>query len=618
MADCMTHRGPDDEGFYFDRWIGLGFRRLSIIDVEGGHQPISNEDGSVWVTFNGEIYNFRELRRELEQLGHAFSTHSDTEVIVHGYEQWGVDCLSRLNGMFGLAIWDARYRRLLLARDHFGVKPLYYHDDGSCLRWASELKALCSDPAVPREVDRNALDLFLSLRFVPSPLTLLLGVQKLAPGHRLIADRDRRVVERYWRPQPRIDERLEENDHIALLQERFENAVRRQMVSDVPIGALLSGGLDSAAVVAVMAQCADERVRTFSVGFTDAAHLNELEDARKTAAIFGTEHYELPLTSTDFVEGLAQAIHFLEEPISSVSPLSMHLVCQLARQHVKVVLTGQGADEPFCGYHRYLGERYGTAYRRIPAVIRHRLIQPVIATLPRNERLKRAASCLDSDDLVERFTEVYAVFPRALRAKLWRDSERPRDFERLVPGIVRYWREGIEDLHPLAQMSFIDARLSLSDDFLIYGDKMAMAASVEARVPFLDLDMMAAAEGVPPVLRIHAGQRKYIYRKVVAKWLPKEILARPKRGFDAPTDRWFRGDLAAFLDRTLLGADAACSTYFNADVIRLLLTNHVAGSQDYRRQIYNLLVFELWHRQFIGGEEPQRRTDSLPVLGSSQ
>jgi asparagine synthase (glutamine-hydrolysing) len=604
MANRMSHRGPDDEGFYFDRSVGLGFRRLSIIDVEGGHQPIANEQGTVWVTFNGEIYNFRTLRTELEQRGHVFATRTDTEVIVHGYEEWGDDCVTHFNGMFGLAVWDAGRDRLLLARDHFGVKPLYYFDDGVRLSWASELKALLANPSIPREVDSEALDLFLSFRFVPSPFTMLRGVRKLAPGHRLVVERGGCRVERFWRPSLQLDESLSEADYIALLQERLEAAVRRQMMSDVPIGALLSGGLDSAAVVAIMSKYSNHPVRTFSVGFTDGGQLNELDDARKTASLFGTEHHGLALGSTDFVEGLAQAIWHLEEPISSVSPLLMYLVCRLAREHVKVVLTGQGADEPFCGYHRYLGERYGAAYRRLPALLRHHLIQPLVGSLPRRERLKRAVDCLDSDDPVERFTDVYAVFSRASRAKLWRSGQRPRAFEHLAPQIVGYWRQGVEHLDPLVQMSFIDARLSLSDDFLIYGDKMSMAASVEARVPFLDLEMMAAAEALPPASRIRGFQRKYIYRKVVAKWLPKEILARPKRGFDAPTDRWFRHELVDLLKRVLLSSSAACPVYFDPDQIQTLLQAHVAGRQDNRRQLYNLLVFELWHRQFISEEGP--------------
>lgn len=613
MAARMSHRGPDDDGFYFDRSLGLGFRRLSIIDVAGGHQPMPNENATVWVTLNGEIYNFRELRFELEQLGHVFRTRSDTEVVVHGYEEWGDECVTHLNGMFGLAVWDAPRQRLLLARDHFGVKPLYFFANEARVAWASEIKALLADPSIPREVDREALDLFLSFRFVPSPSTMLRGIRKLAPGHRLVADRDGHRVERYWRQPPGAETQLDETAYIALIQERLEGAVRRQMMSDVPIGALLSGGLDSAAVVAIMTRHASKPVHTFSVGFTDGAELNELDDARRTATLFGTDHHALALASTDFVDGLAQAIWYLEEPISSVAPLSMYLVCRLAREHVKVVLTGQGADEPFCGYHRYLGERYGAAYRRIPAGLRQHILEPLVNALPRAERLKRAAACLNSEDVVDRFTAIYAVFDQALRANLWRASERPRDFERLAPRVIEYWRGGIETLDPLVQMSFIDARLSLPDDFLIYGDKMAMAASVEARVPFLDLELMATAESLPPSLRIRGPQRKYIYRKVVSKWLPRELLARPKRGFDAPTGRWFRHDLASFMERALLSNDSACPTYFNPDVMRDLLRSHVSGQRDHRRQLYNLLVFELWHRQFISGEAPADVALSFPA-----
>ena len=271
---------------------------------------------------------------------------------------------------------------------------------------------------------------------------------------------------------------------------------------------------------------------------------------------------------------------------------------------MKVVLTGQGADEPFCGYHRYLGERYGGAYRRLPTGIREGFLRPLMRTLPLNERLQRAVAYLNSDDVVSRFVDVYAVFDRESRMKLWRASERPPALDRLAPDVVQYWRDGSESLDPLVQMSFIDARLSLPDDFLLYGDKMSMAASVEARVPFLDLDLMAAAEALPSSFRIRRWQRKYIYRKVVAKWLPPDILARPKRGFDAPTHRWFRGDLAAFLQRTLLSATAACPVYFNPDEVTTLLRDHIAGRRDNRRRLYNLLVFELWHRQVIGGETP--------------
>lgn len=598
MTGRMTHRGPDDEGFHFSNTVGLGFRRLSIIDIQGGHQPISNEDGSIWVTLNGEIYNYRELRVDLEACGHVFRTRTDTEVIVHGYEEWGDDCVSHFNGMFGLAVWDSRLERVLLARDHFGVKPLYYCSNAERLSWASEIRALLADPSIPSVVERESIDQFLRFRFVPSPATMLRGVFKLPPGHRLLADRKGSRVERYSCPRRGATEVLSERDYVVLLQDRLETAVRRQMMSDVPVGALLSGGLDSAVVVAIMKQCAKNPVHTFSVGFEDGGVLNELEDARRTAALFGTEHHMLTLTSGDFVEGLEETIWKLEEPIGSISALSMYRVCALAHQHVKVVLTGQGADEPFCGYQRYLGERYGGAYRRVPRIVRRWLVEPLVQSLPGTERLKRAVMCLGEQDVVPRFASVYSMFGEALLASLWRPSECPEGTEEAARRVVRYWQDGIEDRDPLVQMSFIDSRLSLSDDFLTYGDKMAMAASVEARVPFLDLDMMAATEGLPASLRVRRWQRKYIYRKVVAKWLPKEIMMRPKRGFDAPTGLWFRETLSGFLRQTLLSTSSVCPAYFNPDVIQRLLGDHMSGQRDHRQQIYSLLVFELWHRQF--------------------
>jgi asparagine synthase (glutamine-hydrolysing) len=489
MLSEIVHRGPDEEGQYLDGPIALGIRRLSIIDVEGGHQPLSNEDGTVWVVLNGEIYNFQDLRRELEAKGHVFKTRSDTEVIVHGYEEWGDDCVSHLNGMFGLAVWDAKKQRLLLARDHFGVKPLYYYADRSRLAWASEIKALLVDSTIPREVDRRALDLYLTFRFVPSPHTMFANIRKLAPGHRLIQDATTCRVERYFHP-PKEQQRdhLSESDWIALLQERLEKAVRRQMISDVPIGALLSGGVDSGAVVAIMSQLTDHPVRTFTVGFADSDDINELKEARATAALFGTEHEEVILGSLDYQDLLQKAIWHMDEPIATTSALAMYSVCRLAREQVTVVLTGQGADEPFAGYPRHWGERYGSLYRGLPPLLRDRTIRPLIEALPRQERLKRAARSLAIENITERFAKVYAVFSETMKQELWQPGMLPEGRFEHVCEVIDYWRTGMENADPLVQMTYVDTRLSLSDDLLTYGDKMSMAASIEARVPFLDLD----------------------------------------------------------------------------------------------------------------------------------
>jgi asparagine synthase (glutamine-hydrolysing) len=599
MVRTLIHRGPDDDGFYFDRELALGMRRLSIIDVAGGHQPIHNEDASVWIVFNGEIYNYPELRNELISKVHSFYTHSDTEVVVHCYEEWGDDCVLRLNGIFAFAIWDRTKRRLLLARDHFGVKPLYYYDDGTRLVWASEIKSLLIDPTIPRQVDLAALDLFLTFRFVPSPQTMFDGIRKLPPGHRLICDDHGCKLERYWNPRPQVDLALNESDYILLLQERLEQAVRRQMISDVPIGALLSGGVDSGVIVAIMSQQTELPVRTFTVGFKDSPDVDELTNARITANLFRTQHLEVVLNSLDYQQLLEKIIWHLDEPIGTTSALAMYCICELAHQHVKVVLTGQGVDEPLAGYPRYLGERYGGIYRHIPTFLRDRVLSPIIESLPRQERIKRAVRSLGMLDTAKRFEQVYAVFTNEVKSALWREGNGSFANGNAAREIINYWRGGVEHLEPMAQMAFVDARLSLADDLLLYGDKMSMAVSVEARVPFLDLDYMAIAEALPVSLRLRGLTHKYIHKKAIAKWLPPTIINRPKYGFDTPVDRWFRSELSGYVRETLLAADSACRNFFNAQAIAGLLHNHMSGRQDNRRQLFSLLMFELWHRQFI-------------------
>jgi asparagine synthase (glutamine-hydrolysing) len=599
MLSTLIHRGPDDQGEYVEGPVALGSRRLSIIDVQGGHQPISNEDGTVWVVLNGEIYNFKELRRELEGKGHVFATHTDTEVIVHGYEEWGDECIPRLNGIFGLAVWDSRLRRLLLARDHFGVKPLYYHDDGQRLTWASEIKAILVDSGIPRRVDVDALDLYLTFRFVPSPRTMFAHISKLAPGHMLIKDEAGCRVERYFLPPPAATQQFTEREWIELLQQRLEEAVKRQMMSDVPIGALLSGGVDSGVVVAIMSQLTDRPVRTFTVGFEGNDDINELDEAQRTAALFGTVHEHVLLTSINYQEMLQKVVWHLDEPIATMSALAMYSVCKLARDHVTVVLTGQGADEPFAGYPRHFGERYGALYRYLPTALRERVIRPLVESLPRRERLKRAVRSLGTDDITQRFAQVYAVFSEPMKAALWQPGFVKQEGLQRVHEVVDYWRAGVKDLDPLVQMAYVDVRLSLSDDLLTYGDKMSMAASIEARVPFLDVEYMRVAEALPASLRIRGRIHKYIHKKAIEKWLPPEVIGRRKRGFETPVDRWFRSELSGYVRSMLLSQDAACPLYFRPAAIEALLSEHISGRHDHQRQIFSLLVFELWHRQFI-------------------
>jgi len=604
MCRQIIHRGPDDEGSYVSGVVGMGMRRLSIIDVGGGHQPMCNEDESVRVVFNGEIYNYRELKAELEGHGHVFRTQSDTEVIVHGYEQWGVDCVLRFNGIFGLSVWDERRQELFLARDHFGVKPLYFYDDGRRICWASEIKAILVVPGVPREVEPAALDAFLVFGFVPSPGTMFAGIRKLAPGHRLICSIAGIRVERYWVASTSAERSGSEKEWIEELRVRFEQGVKRQLISDVPLGALLSGGVDSAMVVAVMAQASSRPVKTFTVGFKDGGDSDERDDARATARLFATDHHDILLDHADYTGLLERIAWHMDEPVSTSSALAMYCVCELARKHVTVVLTGQGVDEPMAGYHRYYGERYGHWFRRVPSWLRQGVFGPAVEGLPRNDRAKRTFRSLGLTDPAVRFTAQYAVFGPEMRAQLWRPEfggtcQTGRGVE-----TVRYWLDGVSGRDSLGQMTYVDARLSLADNLLLYGDKMSMAHSIEARVPFLDLNFMEAAENLPAHLKISGRQRKYIHRKVAAKWLPPTVIYRRKRGFQTPVDSWFRSELSGYVRDTLTATGSACSRYFNTNTIHEIMRDHTSGRHDHRRQLFALLSFELWHKVFIGSPSP--------------
>lgn len=605
MAGAMIHRGPDDDGFHFDREAALGMRRLSIIDVAGGAQPIANEDKTIWVVSNGEIYNFRELRRELEAHGHLFTTRSDTEVIIHAYEQWGIGAFARLNGMFGTALWDGKKRELLLARDPFGIKPLYYWDNGSAVVFASEVRSLLCHPGTARTVDVRGLYEFMSLTFVPSPRTGFEGISKLLPGHLLVCNRRGTRLERFHRSFP---EPLEEAERelVERLRHEIAAAVERQMVADVPVGVMLSGGTDSATVATIMSRVEHGPIQSFTVGFAGDFSRNELEPARQTAERLGLSHHEVVLSSNDFSGMLPNSVWHLEEPIATTSAFAFYNVCELARQHVKVVLTGQGADEPFAGYPRYLGERYGGIYRALPSVLRRAIFMPLIESLPRNEQLKRAVRSLGTKDEIERLARIYTVFDDGLRGELFANDTFGEDG--LTTAITR-WHEDGANLDSLGRMLYIDARLSLADNLLLYADKMSMAVSLEARVPFLDLELMALAESIPAALKIRGWKQKVILKEAMTDWLPQEILRRKKVGFSTPVDEWFRGEMRSLVEERLLDRASACRTYFRPDVIDRMIREHESGRHDHKRVLFSLLTFEIWHELFIS---PPRWSRTLP------
>ncbi len=604
MTRILAHRGPDGEGFYTDGPVGFGHRRLSIIDVSGGAQPLSNEDQTVWITFNGEIYNFKSLVHELETRGHAFRTRSDTEVIVHGYEEWGDDVVLRLNGIFAFGLWDARKRRLLLARDHLGVKPLYYYCDEDRLIFASELKALLLHPCVDPRMDLEGLDLALAYGFIPSPYTLFQDVRKLGPGHRLKVETGRVTTERYWHPVPAILQGRSEADLAAELYSRMEVAVERQMMSDVPVGALLSGGVDSTAIVTLMSRHS-ERVRTFSIGVRDAPDINELAAARATAQRLNTQHAEIEIDAQDYTDFLEQAHWYLEEPCTPSALLS-YFVCKLASRSVKVVLTGQGADELFGGYARYRGESYRALYQRLPAFLRHGLIPGALALMPGHLRWKRGVYALAETDNIRRFTRIYEVFSPEERQRLFcpEVSASLRDKGPSFNPILA-WAEGLDALDSLEQLLYIDTRCVLSDNLLMFGDKMSMAASVEARVPMLDLELVAFVERIPAHLKLKNRKLKYLFKRALSECLPPEVLGRRKLGFQVPEAKWFQGSMSDYTADMLLGPDSFVNAYLRPDAIRRILQLHRTGRQNLWRQIFCLLSVELLHRAFVRSPQPR-------------
>ena len=595
MTAAIRHRGPDDEGFLFDGQLGMGMRRLSIIDLEGGAQPIASESGRHVTVFNGEIYNFRDLRAELETFGHLFRTRADTESVVHAYEQWGFASLARLNGMFGIALWDAADRTLILARDPYGIKPLYYHDDGLTLRFGSEIKSVLCDAAVPRRVDTGALDLFLTFSYVPSPNTAFEGIHKVPPGHALVCGPRGCTLRRFHFAVPRDLDRRDEATLVAELRELIAAAVRRQMVADVPVGALLSGGVDSTAIATIMSRLTERPIDTFTVGF----HRHELDEtarARETARRLGSHHHEIVISADDYAEFLPRAVWHLEDLVATDSTLAYYRVCQLARRSVKVVLTGQGADEPFAGYPRHLGERYGWVWRGLPAAARDGAARTLVERLPRNDRLKRAVHSLGTRDSLARMLAVWTIVDADLKQRLYLPDARPTDRSASATSI---WGPDVRHLDGLSQMLYMDARLSLADNLLVYGDKMSMAVSLEARVPFLDLELMSFVERVPPHLKIRGLTRKYILRQAVRKWVPRDVLERKKVPFESPIDRWLRADLTQHVRELLLAGDSACMQYFRRETVEGMVAQHVSGREDYRRALLSLIVFELWHDQFI-------------------
>jgi asparagine synthase (glutamine-hydrolysing) len=596
---AMVHRGPDDEGFYVDGEVGLGNRRLSIIDLPGGHQPISNEDGTVWITFNGEIYNYRDLRQDLETRGHHFRTASDTEAIVHLYEEYGLDGLHQLRGMFAFALWDGRRRRLWVARDRIGIKPLFYRLGEGTLQFASELRALAEldDGGGKFEVDPQAVYDFFAFRYVPAPGTFYKGVQKLLPGHYLLADRSGARTVAWW-DVPVFDEDADAPERSAeawgeQVIDLLRESVRLRLIADVPVGVFLSGGIDSSAVVALAAQLGARPLRTFSVGFKEAQY-SELPAARETARAFRTEHQELVLRAPDLAADLEHLVAFRHEPVSEATDVALHRMAQRAAETVKVVLAGEGGDEVFAGYPKYAADRLA----RWVSIFPRALTGGFARLLPFGaRRLQLALETLAIRGEAERSTAWFASFTSEERRALFA----PEFLATVDPAhparVFAEYLERAPGRSPLKRLLYADLKVWLPDNLLLRGDHMTMAASIEERVPFLDHKLVEFAARVPERWFTEGFRPKALLKRALAPYLSAETLRRPKVGFKVPVGDWFRGPLKSMVADLVLSPEALGRGYFNRRAMQQFVREHFDGVRDRHKQLWALLNFELWQRQ---------------------
>jgi len=619
MGRMTVHRGPDDEGMHLDGPCAIGMRRLSIIDLAGGHQPLSSEDGTIWLVCNGEIYNFRDLRRELEAKGRRFKTGSDSETLIHLYAEYGDDFVGRLNGMFAFALWDARRRRLLLGRDRLGIKPLYLHDNGNRVVFASEAKAILALPRFEAALDPDALRSYLQLGYVPAPQSMFHGIEKLPPASLLVVENGRRTTRRYWSMPTAVDRAPTEPEWVERIRARLEESVRMQMVSDVPIGAFLSGGIDSSCVVAFMAHYSDRPVRTYSIGFEGGAaesFYNELPFARKIAARFGTDHREI-LVRPDVVALLPQLLWHMDEPIADSAFITTYLVSEFAHREVTVILSGVGGDELFGGYRRYLGDHYRGYFKRLPGWVR-RAAATVGERLPsdRHSRtlnaLRLARSFLASADqpFEERYRSYVEVFPSADAARIARVNGVARtDF------LAAAMRAATGD-DALNRMLAVDAETQLPDDLLLLTDKMSMAVSLECRVPLLDHELVELAATVPQEIKIRGGRLKHAMKAALEGLLPRDILDRSKRGFGTPFGAWLKGDLAPVLRRLFSQEAVAARGLLRHEAVAQLVSDHQANRVDGTDRLLALLNLEIWARIFLDQRSPADVATELKAMAA--
>ncbi len=652
MRDSMAHRGPDDVGVYTDPYVALAHRRLSIIDLGGGHQPMSNPEGTVYVIHNGEIYNFTDLRRELEADGFVFRTKSDTEVILRSYEKWGPECASRLNGIFAFAVWDAPRKRLFLARDRLGIKPLFYSVTPRRFYFASEIKALLEDPSFDRTVDPLAVDRYFTFGYIPAPYTIFTYVKKLMPGHYLVWENGVVTIERYWRFEPQTSgiggkarapathgsrglggaggvggmesapaaggrgagagdsvsagdlskkDAKTEAEWLDEVRDTLRRAVSRQMVSDVPLGAFLSGGIDSSLVVRMMSEVSERPVRTFTIGF-GRDRTSETPYAKIVAERFKTDHHEFQVTAESMEEILPKLVWHLDEPFADSSIIPTYYVSKITRQEVTVALSGDGGDELFAGYTRHQGEKLSSGFRRFPSWVRSGVVSalktPVAQEFSGLRRLRHVLSNAEIDflgryrnkEMLSQEVDRFSLYSPSFRSELGAEAGVPQ-LEELAT-----YTSGNDAID---RLTVFDLEFYLPNDMLVKVDKMSMASSLEVRVPFLDEMVMDVSSRIPSRLKLKGYTTKYLLRRLAAEVLPPEIHKRRKQGFGIPLQSWFRGQLTGYAREMLFDAKTLSRGYFDRTALSNLLVDHEIRRYDHGHMIFGLIVFELWNRAFV-------------------
>ena len=610
MLGSIVHRGPDDEGRLQDRELHFGMRRLSIIDLAEGHQPIFDESGRYAVVFNGEIYNYRELRTDLIAKGHQFRTNSDTEVIVHLFEDHREKCLDYLRGMFGIAIWDNQRRELFIARDRLGVKPLYYTETHSDFVFGSEIKAILQHPEVESRPDLAGISDYLSLKYTPAPKTMFANIHSLPPGHYMVINEKGVQIQRYWdlpfaQESDVAENNISDQEYEERLLTLLKESVRLRLRSDVPFGAFLSGGLDSSTIVALMAQELSTPVNTFSVGFGGEGEPDELPYAQAVADHFGCRHHTLRITADDFLNHAETVLWHLDQPIADQATVATFMVAKLAREHVKMVLTGEGGDELFAGYARYEGERWSPYTTWMPSFIGS-TVRSLSQRLPGLRRAKIAVSALTRRNEAERFANWFPMFTDDAKEQLI--VAQHADIKRGAGNVFTSMLSSCRAREPLSRMLYADSKMWLPDYLLLRGDKLTMAHSLEARVPLLDHKLTEFAARLPSRLKLAGKKRKVLLRNVACKLLPKQIIDRPKQGFPIPIERWLQKEAKPLMLDLLNQASIQRRGLFQADYVARLMNQHISGYADHSIALWGLMSLEMWFRKFI---------DSSPKLSSS-